>query len=138
MLYDKIKEDRNEFRKSSSTKNEYDIATLLRGELDTLIKRNGETDAVDDSVVITVVKKLLKSNNETISLMKDGERKDSLVIQNKYLTTLLPVMMTEEEIRSVLSVGFFSSISEGLKVLDMNNKGLYDRANAVRIIKEMV
>lgn len=135
MLYNQLVEERNYARKNNQNV-VYDIATLLMGELDTLAKR--DNTMVTDEKVITVASKLIKSNNETIKLLKDEEKKTRLALQNQFLQKFLPVMISEEEIRKVLSESVFGSIPESFKALDVEFKGCYDRGVASKVAKEFL
>lgn len=135
MLYDQLVEERNYARKNNQNV-VYDIATLLMGELDTLAKRDNTT--VTDEKVVSVASKLIKSNNETIKLLKDEEKKTRLALQNQFLQKFLPVMISEEEIRKVLSESVFGSIPESFKALDVKFKGCYDRGVASKVAKEFL
>jgi uncharacterized protein YqeY len=133
MLYEHLVQERNYARKINQTV-AYDIATLLMGELDTIAKR--DNTVVTDSNVVAVSTKLIKSNNDTIKLLKDEDKKTRLKLQNEFLQQFLPVMATEAEIRAVLADSVFGSIPESFKALDIKYKGRYDRALASSIAKE--
>lgn len=135
MLYEQLVTERNYARKNGQTV-VYDIATLLMGELDTLAKRDNKT--VTDQDVVSVAKKIIKSNKDTIALLKDNSQKSRLVLQNQFLEKFLPSMISEEQIRQVLSESVFGSIPESFKALDVKFKGCYDRGVASKVAKEFL
>ena len=75
---------------------ERDILRLAFGEIQTGEARAGK-DLTDDEV-IQIVRKLIKSNDETIGASPEGPAKAALVQENTILATLLPKGPSTEEI----------------------------------------
>ncbi len=76
------------------------ILRLAVGELQTLEARIGR-DATEDEA-FGVVKKLIKSNEETIGLSTDAEQKKTLETEVSILKTLLPATLGVPEIAAKL------------------------------------
>lgn len=133
MLYEEIKEMRQEARKVPESVIEFNILTLLVGEVETLTKRDGSNPT--DEVVTAIVKKLIKSNMDTlkhISLTEKIER------ENNLLYKLLPAQLTPEQIETILSGVVFGNVGEAIKFLDNKYPGCYDRAVASKIAKGLL
>jgi uncharacterized protein YqeY len=123
---------------NKESKVEFVILTLLVGELETSLKREGKavTEATDEAVV-AVIKKLIKSNNEVIGLY--GEVGSAKFIQeNKVLSNYLPKQMTEEELTVALQNTLFSSVGEAIKSLSEAFPGKFDKAVASKIAKSLL
>ena len=137
-LIDLIMHNRSLARANKESKVEFAILTLLVGELETSLKREGKVvaDATDEAVV-AVIKKLIKSNNEVIGLY--GEVGSAKFIQeNQVLSGYLPKQMTEEELTAALENIMFSSVGEAIKSLSESFPGKFDKAMAIKLIKEML
>ena len=67
---------------------EKEILRVVLGELDTIEARRGE--ACSDVEVVKVLRKLLKSNNETIKLVEDANQRATLEGENAVINSLLP------------------------------------------------
>lgn len=124
--------------RNATDKTAFSILTLLVGELETKLKREGKalTDA-PDADVITMVKKLIKSNNEVISLSNESQAK-KFVVENEVLKIFLPVEMAYGEIEDALTECLFSSVGEAIKCLDAKYAGKYDKAVACKIAKDLL
>lgn len=137
-LIDLIMHNRAIARANKECKVEFTILTLLVGELETSLKREGKavTEATDEAVV-AVIKKLIKSNNEVIGLY--GEVGSAKFIQeNKVLSNYLPKQMTEEELTVALRNTLFSSVGEAIKSLSEAFPGKFDKAMASKIAKNLL
>ena len=64
------------------------ILKVALGEIDTVEKRQGED--LPDADAITIVRKLVKSNEQTIEASSDDATKALLARENEILETLLP------------------------------------------------
>ena len=134
MIIQEIADVRKEARKDVNRVIEFNILTLLYAELETIAKRNSkdvlQTADVD---VVSAIKKLVKSNNEVISLSGEvASRK--FVMENVVLQAYLPKELSEDEVRNILENSVFGSVKEGLAALDIVAKGQYDKARAVKLI----
>lgn len=77
--------------------------TILRvalGEVQSEEVRNNTT--LDDAAVEKILRKLVKSNTETIAATDDAERNAELKAENEVLESLLPKRMTEDEVVAAL------------------------------------
>lgn len=139
-LIDKVRKDRQDARASNATV-AYGILTLLVGELETNASRN-RSDITDDQVV-QMCKKLIKSNNDTITLIdaqtEEGQAKvQKLLVENAMLNIYLPVEMTEAEITKVLTDAKCATIGESMAYMLNNFPGKYDRGLASKVAKTLL
>ncbi len=77
------------------------ILRLALGEMQTAEARAGRPVTPDETVAI--VRKLIKSNEETRRATTDTTRNDELRRENEVLMALLPASMTVEEIAAALA-----------------------------------
>lgn len=131
---------RNDLRKDPAFMAEYNIATLMLGELETMSKRDGKE--ITDAMLQSVAKKMIKSNNETVKLLgdKDKAKTSKLLAENSFMETFLPPKLTDEAVRNILESSVFGSVGEALKAIDNKCNGCYDydRAVASKIAKELL
>ncbi len=78
-----------------------DILRLAQGEIQTAEARNAKP--VTDEEAAGIVRKLVKSNHETMAKSEDAEQKKTLAQENTVLEALLPKSMTQEEILAALA-----------------------------------
>ena len=133
MIIEKVQANRAAARKDVARVIEFNILTLLVGEMETAVKREGKmlSDASDE-MVIAQVRKLIKSNNEMISMYSEvGGAK--FVKENEILSAYLPKQMTDEELTSELQDILFSSVGEAIKSLNEKFPGRFDKAKAAKI-----
>ena len=95
MLKDEIKKRINLAMKEKREA-ERDILRLTFGEIQTAEARSGK-DITDDEVS-QIVRKLIKSNEETLTATADATAKAVLVTENTILATLLPKALTTDEL----------------------------------------
>ena len=134
MIIQEIADVRKEARKDVNRVIEFNILTLLYAELETIAKRNSK-DVLQtaDADVVSAIKKLVKSNNEVISLSGEVAAR-KFVMENVVLQAHLPKELSEDEVRNILENSVFGSVKEGLAALDIVAKGQYDKARAVKLI----
>ena len=102
-LLEKIQQQRQEARISKDRAIEMSILTLLVGELDTASKRG---EVVDDKRVEEVIRKLIKSNDQTIAKLQESKdeavklKAEKLVQENAVLQVFLPQVMDEATVRA--------------------------------------
>ena len=134
MIIQEIADVRKEARKDVNRVIEFNILTLLYAELETIAKRNSK-DVLQtaDADVVSAIKKLVKSNNEVISLSGEVAAR-KFVMENVVLQAHLPKELSEDEVRNILENSVFGSVKEGLAALDIVAKGQYDNARAVKLI----
>ena len=78
-----------------------DILRVLLGDLETFETRKGT--AISDEECQQIVRKLIKSNDETLATGPDDATRAKLANENKILSALLPRTMGVEEIVGALS-----------------------------------
>ena len=79
---------------------EKEILRVAIGEITTNAAREGKSGNDEESQAI--LRKLIKSNDESIALCEDASRKADLELENRTLGELLPKSLTVDEILSTL------------------------------------
>jgi uncharacterized protein YqeY len=100
MLKDEVKRRMIAAMKAGDTV-EKEILRVLRGELDTAQSR--QEAELSDEESQKIVRKLVKSNEETLSLSADGEQKQTLTREISILQSLLPKLPSVDEIVTQLA-----------------------------------
>ena len=77
-----------------------DVLRLALGEIQTAEARKNAPASDDEATA--AVRKLMKSNEETLALSAEGDRAVTLRKENEILSSLLPKQMTADEIMSAL------------------------------------
>lgn len=107
------------------------ILTTLVGELDTQSKKTGKP--ITDDIVIAAVKKLIKSNSEALKV----QAQDKLVEENRILEALLPVQMSEDEIRRIIAEQNLQGVPAVMQYLNSNYSGQFDKALASSVARSL-
>ncbi len=94
MLVDEIKKRITQAMKDKNVDKE--ILRVALGEIQTTEARNAK--AGTDEEALAVVRKLVKSNEETLLATADAEQKRILVREIEVLSSLLPTSLTQEQI----------------------------------------
>lgn len=128
-LMENIRAIKNEARKDATKAVEVSILTLLIGEVETVEKRTGKP--YTDAQTIDAIKKLVKSNDESLKL-RDS---DKLKQENAILTALLPRQLSEAEIRELISANALVGVPAVMQFLNSNYAGLFDKALASTIAR---
>ena len=134
-----IQESRVKSRRDNKVK--YDILTLLLGEVDTLSKRPNFKEEKLQEVIVSTIKKLIKSNQETLDLLKDpdGESTERIqYLQNIILEELLPEEYSESQIREIIQDSGLTNIGEIMKFMESEHSGKYDRALCSNVTREIL
>jgi uncharacterized protein YqeY len=149
MLLDTIKTASLAARKARKTDDALLLSTLL-GEIETLAK--GGKGEMTDAVVVTVIKKFIKNNQETVETVLGGlpdgvQLKEAADVYHKVgilnaeqrlLTSFLPRQLTEEELVVLINGlinGGAKDIGDCMKLLKTNHAGTYDGALASKLLK---
>lgn len=80
---------------------EKEILRVCLGEITTEEARSG--DPMSDAAVEKILRKLLKSNLETLKSTEDEEQRAAITEENAVLESLLPKQLTEDEIVTALA-----------------------------------
>lgn len=132
-LYEKIKKDRDGARKAGDA---YlvGILQLVLGEVETKVKRT-EGAVPDDATVSAVLKKMVKSNVESIRL-KDSNK---LRAENLILQGYLPVLrlIDGNEIRAAMDAGHIT-IGDLAKHFDHLYGYRYQKGEMVKLAKDII
>ena len=80
---------------------EKEILRVAIGEITTNAAREGKSDS--DEEVQAILRKLIKSNEESLAMCEDANLRADLELENKTLSDLLPKSLTVDEILSTLA-----------------------------------
>ena len=134
MLLDRIKQLHTDARKTGD-KDGVSILSVVIGEVQTLQFRKGHASDVTDEEVIKIIKKLIEDNQEMID-----RGKDELIKENKILASLLPQMVSKDEIRTALAdlqrpEG--EGQARGLAIKYLKSKGIFaDSKDVIEVVAE--
>lgn len=104
------------------------IKTLINtiiGEMDRISKDPSEEQ------IIKVLNKMYKSNEEVTQT-------EEIIKEQEFLNSLLPKMMSTEELSSIVGSLNFKSIGEYMKYFKDSYSGKYDGKELSKIIKEKI
>ena len=118
----------NDIKEAMKSKDALKLATLrmLKGAID-LERINKKLDKVLDEDIVTLIGKQIKTRKESILEFEKGNRQDLIDKTNaeiEILNVYMPVMMTEEEITSVV----MDAINE------VNATSVKDMGSVMRIV----
>ena len=109
-----------------------------------IAKKEKETGIISDSDIISIIKKEIKSIEETTSLIAGAGREEELMelsYRAQQLAKLLPEQLSEEEVRlkieAILSYSQFPNMGNAMKAIlstDLAEKA--DKALIAKIVKE--
>jgi len=99
MLLDEIKKRMFQAMKEGRSV-EKEILRVAVGEITTQAARPGATGSDEEAQAI--IRKLVKSNEESLNVCDDDQRRADLQLENATLTALLPKTLTVEEIVALL------------------------------------
>ncbi len=134
-IYETVQNTRKEFRKDVEKTVEFSVLTLVIGEIETITKRDGSEPT--DEKMISVIKKIIKGNNEIIQL-HDGSGVEKFKRENVILQSFLPVERTREELYEIISSLKLTTIGAVMKALGEGNYGKFDRGLASQVTKEVL
>ena len=128
-LIEHIKIQKNEARRDSNRVIEMNILTLLIGEVETVELRTQKK--FGDSQVVDLIKKLIKSNEDSLK----HRASEKLVAENAVLAKLLPQQLTEAEIVQIIASNSLVGIPAVMKFLNAEYAGRFDKGLASRLAK---
>lgn len=99
MLIDEIRKRRTEALKNRDSVTK-EVLNVALGEIDTIAARHGR-DATDEDC-LGVLRKLVKSNEETRSVATDQTQRDTLTREIEIISTLLPKSLDAEGVIAAL------------------------------------
>ena len=134
-IYETIQNTRKEFRKDVEKTVEFSVLTLVIGEIETITKRDGSEPT--DEKMISVIKKIIKGNNEIIQL-HNGSGVEKFNRENMILQSFLPVERTREELYEIISSLKMTTIGAVMKALGEGDYGKFDRGLASQVAKEVL
>ena len=106
----------------------YTLLSVILGELDRLPTRENPTP----DQIYTVIKKLYEAAKEMREMTSEADQ------EYMYLKDFIKQMMTEDELRKVISESGCKNMGEIMKFLKMNYNGTYDGKMANMIAKEVL
>ena len=132
MLVEKIKNDLTKHLKSGDKAKVSLTRLLLAAVKDKEISlRNSaeEDNLLNDSIVMDIIKKMIKQRNLAIESFKKANRLDLVEkeeLESQLLSVYLPKQLTEEELNTVIA-----------KVInDTNAESIRDMSNVMKVLKE--
>ena len=128
-LIEHIKIQKNEARRDPNRVIEMNILTLLIGEVETVELRTQKK--FGDSQVVDLIKKLIKSNEDSLK----HRASEKLVAENAVLAKLLPQQLTEAEIVQIIASYSLVGIPAVMKFLSAEYAGRFDKGLASRLAK---
>lgn len=128
-LLDSIKTQKTEARKDPARVIEVNILNLLLGEVETIELRTQKK--FSDSQVVDSIKKLIKSNDDSLK----HRASEKLVAENAVLAKLLPQQLTEDEIVQIIASNSLVGIPAVMKFLNAEYAGRFDKGLASRLAK---
>ncbi|ETX13639.1 hypothetical protein OCH239_09070 [Roseivivax halodurans JCM 10272] len=136
-LLDTIRADALAARKSKAPE-AGGLVTLI-GEIDTKTKGFSPARAMTDAEVVAVVKKFLKSIDETI-WHTGGAPSEKLLVEKAALEAYLPRQMTEDELRGFAEARAAEGKNMGqiMGALSSEHAGRYDGRTASGIVKSVL
>ena len=132
MLVEKIKNDLTKHLKSGD-KAKVSLTRLLLAAVkdkEISLRNTAEEDnQLNDSVVMDIIKKMIKQRNLAIESFKKANRLDLVEkeeLESQLLSVYLPKQLTEEELNTVIA-----------KVInDTNAESIRDMSNVMKVLKE--
>ena len=128
-LIETIRAQKTEARKDVNRAIEVAILNLLLGEIETVEKRTGKL--YSESQVIDAIKKLIKSNEESLK----HRASEKLVSENSVLAALLPKQLSETEIRDLISANALVGVPAVMQYLNSHYAGQFDKGLASTIAR---
>lgn len=108
----------------------YSLLGVVLGELDRLPIPRGQEPSEDQ--IYAVIKKLYEAAKEMREMTPEADQ------EYMYLKDFIKQMMTEDELRKVISESGCKNMGEIMKFLKMNYNGTYDGKMANMIAKEVL
>jgi uncharacterized protein YqeY len=108
----------------------YSLLGVIIGELDRLPIPRGQEPTQDQ--IYAVIKKLYEAAKEMREMTPEADQ------EYMYLKDFIKQMMTEDELRKVISESGCKNMGEIMKFLKMNYNGTYDGKMANMIAKEVL
>lgn len=108
----------------------YSLLGVVLGELDRLPIPRGQEPTQDQ--IYAVIKKLYEAAKEMREMTPEADQ------EYMYLKDFIKQMMTEDELRKVISESGCKNMGEIMKFLKMNYNGTYDGKMANMIAKEVL
>ena len=131
MTLEELKKKRLELRKQNKS-----IQVKLLGTLIADLEYEAEKGKVIDASTITSkIKKYVKNAEDMIALSENNsELKDEV----QFLSSLLPSMLSDEQIINFFTEQKVTNIGQAMQALKKEYAGQYDASNASKIAKEFL
>ena len=151
MLVEKIKNDLTKYLKSGDKAKVSLTRLLLAAVKDKEISlRNSaeEDNQLNDSIVMDIIKKMIKQRNLAIDSFKKANRLDLVEkeeLESQLLSVYLPKQLTDDELNSVITKVINDTNAESIrdmsKVMKVLKEGFGDQCDfqkASKVVKEML
>jgi len=135
-----IKKEYMKYRKEK-VKEMISLYSTVIGEIEKVGKDNGNRETTEEET-IQVIKKVIKSLNETINIIEDrgadSKEIEEYVLQVSELEKYLPKQLSEEELEKIINSlkEEGKNIGEIMKYLKENYSGRYDGKLASQIARK--
>lgn len=133
-LIDTLKGMRSVYRKQPNLVVEFNLLTLIVGEVETISKRS--LVELSDTEVLTIITKLSKSVNESLAVSST----DKLNLERDFLLDILsqftPTQLIGSQIIFRLDQNGITNMGDAMKFLKSNFAGQYDGKLASDVVKQ--
>lgn len=121
------------------------LAQTILGQLDTEKRVKKPTIKFVDDVptqdsMFKLVNKYINNNKDTIRICKENQRDDysNFEVENEYLESLLPKMLSESELKAILKSEGITNIGQGMQFLNQNYKNQFNGKVAQGVINSVL
>lgn len=121
------------------------LAQTILGQLDTEKRVKKPTIKFMDDVptqdsMFKLVNKYINNNKDTIRICKENQRDDysNFEVENEYLESLLPKMLSESELKAILKSEGITNIGQGMQFLNQNYKNQFNGKVAQGVINSVL
>lgn len=133
-VIEQIKASRVEARKDINRVIEFNLLTLIVGEVETMSKR--PSAQVDDVTVVAIIRKLLASVVETTKVAPSQKLALETEVLNHLIGMYAPQQLSREAIFALLQEANVFNMGEAMKLLKTQHAGQYDGKAASGWVKE--
>lgn len=121
------------------------LAQTILGQIDTEKRIKKPTIKFVDDVptqdsMFKLVNKYINNNKDTIRIYQENDREDytHYIIENEYLESLLPKMLSESELKAILVSEGVTNIGQAMKFLNQNYKNQFNGKVAQGVINSVL
>lgn len=107
------------------------VMTIFISELENL-ERN-KKGSIDNNDIVSLAKKYVSNNIECLNHTVSETVKDKLIKENKWLSTLIPAQMSNNELLDIAQG--YTQLGDYMKYLNQNFPGMFDKQLAASLFK---